>query len=127
MDSMFPWEGNIKVKVQGVKEKVRLHFRIPSYAENFRLYCDGKEQELTVSKGYACVEICRDSELSIQFDMPVEFLHADPRVSADVGKVAIKRGPIVYCLEEVDNGAELQCIYLSGKAAQKKKSTYFSE
>ena len=125
MDSMFPWEGNIKV--QGVKEKVRLHFRIPSYAENFRLYCDGKEQELTVSKGYACVEICRDSELSIQFDMPVEFLHADPRVSADVGKVAIKRGPIVYCLEEVDNGAELQCIYLSGKAAQKKKSTYFSE
>ena len=33
MDSMFPWEGNIKVKVQGVKEKVRLHFRIPSYAE----------------------------------------------------------------------------------------------
>ena len=73
------------------------------------------------------MEICRDSELSIQFDMPVEFLHADPRVSADVGKVAIKRGPIVYCLEEVDNGAELQCIYLSGKAAQKKKSTYFSE
>ena len=127
MDSMFPWEGNIKVKVQGVKEKVRLHFRIPSYAENFRLYCDGKEQELTVSKGYACVEICRDSELGIQFDMPVEFLHADPRVSADVGKVAIKRGPIVYCLEEIDNGAELQCIYLSGKAAQKKKSTYFSE
>ena len=71
MDSMFPWEGNIKVKVQGVKEKVRLHFRIPGYAENFRLYCDGKEQELTVSKGYACVEICRDSELGIQFDMPV--------------------------------------------------------
>ena len=107
MDSMFPWEGNIKVKVQGVKEKVRLHFRIPGYAENFRLYCDGKEQELAVSKGYACVEICRDSELGIQFDMPVEFLHANPRVSADVGKVAIKRGPIVYCLEEVDNGAEL--------------------
>ena len=50
MDSMFPWEGNIKVKVQGVKEKVRLHFRIPSYAENFRLYCDGKEQELTVAR-----------------------------------------------------------------------------
>ena len=71
------------------------------------------------------MEICRDSELSIQFDMPVEFLHADPRVSADVGKVAIKRGPIVYCLEEVDNGAELQCIYLSGKGCAEEKIHLF--
>ncbi|MFQ9873831.1 hypothetical protein [Waltera sp.] len=126
MDSMFPWEGNIKVKVQGVKEKVRLHFRIPSYARKFpvilRWQGAGTDSEARAMRVW---EICRDSELSIQFDMPVEFLHADPRVSADVGKVAIKRGPIVYCLEEVDNGAELQCIYLSGKAAQKKNPLIF--
>lgn len=44
MDSMFPWEGNIKVKVQGVKENIKLYLRIPGYAENFRLYCDGKSR-----------------------------------------------------------------------------------
>jgi len=127
IDSMFPWNGNIKVKVQGVKEKIKLHFRIPSYSENFQLYCNGEEQELKVNNGYAYVEICENSRIDIQFDMPVAFLHANYKVSADVGKVAIKRGPIVYCLEEIDNGPDLQCIYLSSKEAHVRKSRSFPE
>ena len=127
IDSMFPWNGNIKVKVQGVKEKIKLHFRIPSYSENFQLYCNGEEQELKVHNGYAYVEICENSRIDIQFDMPVAFLHANYKVSADVGKVAIKRGPIVYCLEEIDNGPDLQCIYLSSKEAHVRKSRSFPE
>ena len=127
IDSMFPWNGNIKVKVQGVKEKIKLHFRIPSYSENFQLYCNGEEQELKVNNGYAYVEICENSRIDIQFDMPVAFLHANYKVSADVGKVAIKRGPFVYCLEEIDNGPDLQCIYLSSKEAHVRKSRSFPE
>lgn len=127
IDSMFPWNGNIKVKVQGVKEKIKLHFRIPSYSEKFQLYCNGEEQELKVNNGYAYVEICENSRIDIQFDMPVAFLHANYKVSADVGKVAIKRGPIVYCLEEIDNGPDLQCIYLSSKEAHVRKSRSFPE
>ena len=127
IDSMFPWNGNIKVKVQGVKEKIKLHFRIPSYSENFQLYCNGEELELKVNNGYAYVEICENSRIDIQFDMPVAFLHANYKVSADVGKVAIKRGPIVYCLEEIDNGPDLQCIYLSSKEAHVRKSRSFPE
>ena len=127
IDSMFPWNGNIKVKVQGVKEKIKLHFRIPSYSENFQLYCNGEERELKVNNGYAYVEICENSRIDIQFDMPVAFLHANYKVSADVGKVAIKRGPIVYCLEEIDNGPDLQCIYLSSKEAHVRKSRSFPE
>ena len=127
IDSMFPWNGNIKVKVQGVKEKIKLHFRIPSYSENFQLYCNGEEQELKVNNGYAYVEICENSRIDIQFDMPVAFLLANYKVSADVGKVAIKRGPIVYCLEEIDNGPDLQCIYLSSKEAHVRKSRSFPE
>lgn len=127
IDSMFPWNGNIKVKVQGVKEKIKLHFRIPSYSENFQLYCNGEEQELKVNNGYAYVEICENSRIDIQFDMPVAFLHANYKVSEDVGKVAIKRGPIVYCLEEIDNGPDLQCIYLSSKEAHVRKSRSFPE
>ena len=127
IDSMFPWNGNIKVKVQGVKEKIKLHFRIPSYSENFQLYCNGEEQELKVNNGYAYVEICENSRIDIQFDMPVAFLHANYKVSADVGKVAIKRGPIVYCLEEIDNGPDLQCIYLSSKEAHVRTSRSFPE
>ena len=87
-----------------------------------------KEQELTVSKGLCvCGDLQGTASSAFSLICQLNSFMQTQGVSADVGKVAIKRGPIVYCLEEVDNGAELQCIYLSGKAAQKKKSTYFSE
>jgi len=44
--------------------------------------------------------------------MPVERIEAHPRVRADCGRIALQRGPLVYCLEEVDNGANLNDIAL---------------
>ncbi|MBA7548192.1 Non-reducing end beta-L-arabinofuranosidase [subsurface metagenome] len=43
--------------------------------------------------------------------MPVEKIYANPQVRESIGKVALQRGPIIYCLEEVDNGANLPAIY----------------
>ena len=48
-----------------------------------------------------------DDEVILEMEMPVRILEADPRVREDMGKVAIARGPIVYCLEEKDNGKDL--------------------
>jgi DUF1680 family protein len=42
--------------------------------------------------------------ISLDLPMPVERVYAHPFVRADVGRVALKRGPLVYCLEQVDNG-----------------------
>ena len=44
--------------------------------------------------------------------MPVERVYADPHVKADVGRVALQRGPIVYCLEGVDNGGQVRNLCL---------------
>ena len=49
--------------------------------------------------------------------MPVMTVRANPRVAEDIGKVAVQRGPVVYCLEEPDNGKDLQRVYLSADAA----------
>ena len=51
--------------------------------------------------------------------MSVERIHADPRVRADYGKVAIQRGPVVYCLEQVDNGPDLYSVSLPVSAELK--------
>lgn len=48
-----------------------------------------------------------DDEVLLEMDMPVRILEADTKVREDMGKVAIARGPIVYCLEEADNGKDL--------------------
>lgn len=42
--------------------------------------------------------------------MPAHFVYANPKVRADAGKVAIKKGPLVYCAEQVDNGENLSSI-----------------
>jgi hypothetical protein len=47
--------------------------------------------------------------------MPVERVYADPRVKADVGRVALQRGPVVYCLEGVDNNGQVRNIALPRK------------
>ena len=50
--------------------------------------------------------------LSLKMEMPVELVEANPRVRADAGKVAIQRGPMVYCLEEEDNDSNLSALSL---------------
>ena len=49
-------------------------------------------------------------------DEPVQRIYAHPKVSANAGKVAIQRGPVVYCLEEADNGANLSALAIARDA-----------
>ena len=51
-----------------------------------------------------------DVRLAITFDMPPHYVYANSNVRADAGRAAIVRGPLVYCLEECDNGANLPAI-----------------
>src|SRR5439155_13296275 len=48
----------------------------------------------------------------LSLPMPVERVYAHPRVKADVGRVALQRGPVVYCLEGVDNGGQPRSFVL---------------
>lgn len=52
--------------------------------------------------------------MEMRFNTEPRFLYADPRVTADAGRAAVKKGPVVYCLEEVDNGACLDAIVAEG-------------
>ena len=65
---------------------------------------------LDLSKGYAPLQRTWKPGDVVQFDlpMPVQRIEAHPSVQADVGRVAIQRGPIVYCFEAVDNGGPVQ-------------------
>ena len=60
--------------------------------------------------------------------MDVKIMEADPRVREDIGKVAVTRGPMVYCLEEADNGTDLHLLTLDcGKEAETEEFTVAGE
>jgi DUF1680 family protein len=118
----YPWEGKISLKVSPDKESTfRLRLRIPEWCRNWSLSVNGRPSCAAVSNGYAEVERLwqADDTVVLELDMPVEFIQAHPLVMADLGLVAVRRGPVVYCAEAVDNLAKPEMIKDSDRVDRK--------
>jgi DUF1680 family protein len=117
LQSEFLTEGSVTLsieKIDGKEGDITLALRIPEYVSNISIIKNGKSVEhIVMEKGYAIFKgkIEKDT-YTIKCDIEARFVRANPEVRADVGKVAIMKGPLVYCLEEVDNGANLPAIYI---------------
>ena len=97
----YPVDGRVVISVEGADIKIAV--RIPEWCESYK----GK----TV-KGYAYMELKENSPVELDFEMKPEFIEADPRVIDNCGKYAVQRGPIVYCMEGIDNGDGIRDIRL---------------
>ncbi len=104
----YPWDGNVEIIVEPtVPATFDICMRIPAWCEGARLRLNGNAvDKLEMEKGYARVnrKWKGGDTLQLELPMPIERIEAHPNVKANVGRVALQRGPIVYCLEAVDNG-----------------------
>ncbi len=115
----YPWDGKITLTVAPEQPaSFRLRLRLPDWCREPRLTLNGQPVTLDVQKGYAVLdrEWQMDDTLTLDLPMPVERIYADPRVYADRGRVALQRGPVVFCLEGADNGADLDTLVLPREA-----------
>lgn len=103
----YPWEGNVRITVSEAPGKIRkeLRLRIPGWCKNHTLWVNGELFDHPTDKGYAVVNRSwkKGDRIDLSLAMPTEVVAADPRVKADSGKLAVQRGPLVYCMEEADN------------------------
>ncbi|WP_058308565.1 glycoside hydrolase family 127 protein [Gracilibacillus massiliensis] len=114
--SNYPWEGSTKLTIDLESPATfTVSPRLPGWCRNAQILINGVEKDIPVEKGYAKIkqEWKNGDTIELLFDMPVEMIRSHPEVRANAGKVALQRGPIFYCLEEVDNGANLQDIRLN--------------
>ena len=107
-ETNYPWNGDVKLVVQSLSSplKKEMRLRIPSWCKKYTLSLNGKEiARPIIENGYAVLkkDWKKGDEIRISMDMPVEVVKADDRVKENLGKRAIQRGPVVYCLEEIDN------------------------
>lgn len=100
----YPAKGVVKLAVSGYQ---RVALRIPGWCRAFTL-----SQPYQLRNGYAYVTVPAGGQISISFEMPVEFVEADAYVPEIANKLALMRGPVVYCLEGVDNGNQLRNVLL---------------
>lgn len=110
--SELPWDGNVEIAVEAKDTDFVLALRIPDWCGgNYTV--DGIEKdEMSEKDGYLYVKKAWSEKdvLKLHFSMPLLLMEADEKVREDAGKVAVLRGPIVYCLEEVDNGKDLHLL-----------------
>ena len=100
----YPYDGKITVRI--VKGgKFALSLRIPSWCRKYSISLNGKLSEPRLQNGYWILEREWSSgdEIVLDLDMPAEVIYANAAVPSDIGKAALQRGPVVYCLESVDN------------------------
>lgn len=124
----YPENGKIHFTVQADTEReITLALRIPGWAEHYAMHLNGQEiVPDKVEKGYAYItrQWAEAAELEVEFEMQPRFMCANRKIHYDLGRTAIMRGPVVYCLEEVDNGkylGELSVDTQAGLIEEKKE------
>lgn len=125
--SAYPWEGDIELDFLNQKAvKANLYIRIPGWASNapvpsdlFRfadkqelqplLKVNGKEVVIEMEKGYAVLrgEWKRGDLIALELPMEERIIVANEKVDAKAGLLAVQRGPLVYCAEEIDNDMDV--------------------
>ena len=127
VETKFPFEGKITISISDIADKSseddapsdqKIYVRIPEYAQNYKIKINGCDINYKTKNGYAVLSkndiasAWKGTSIEITFEMPAHFVYANPKVRADAGKVAIKKGPLVYCAEQVDNGENLSSIMI---------------
>ena len=115
MTTGYPWTETTQLKIRNAMDRA-VKLRIPGWSKNYQLKVNGKSVKTTTEKGYATIRRHWKAGdcIELTLPMPVEKMSADPRVREDQGKLAVQRGPIVYCAEQADN-ADVDDIRLSEK------------
>jgi DUF1680 family protein len=137
-ETSYPWNGDIKVKIDrnSHRKPFTLKLRIPGWVQGEVIpgglyqYVDGKKLSFSVlvngedaggsitDDGYFTIgrKWEKGDEIDIHFDMEPRMVEADARVEADLGRVAIERGPLVYCAEWSDNAFSVREAQIPEKA-----------
>lgn len=131
-ETSYPWDGDIRIRVVQGTIPFTMNLRIPGWVRNEVLpgdlyYYDDKQKpgytvtvngetvEGILQKGYLQIERKwrKGDVVEIGFDMQPRVVRANEKVTADRGRVAIERGPIVYCAEWPDNDFNVHNILLN--------------
>lgn len=121
-ETNYPWDGTVAIQVSPESPATfGLRLRIPGWCRTARVEVNGEAVDLSgrLEQGYLKIErLWQPGDMvRLDLDMPVERLSAHPEVQVDQGHVALRRGPLIYCLEQCDQAEPLHRLVLPPTAA----------
>lgn len=131
----YPYNGDVKIRIASGSQKFAMYVRIPGWAKNEPVpgdlyrYIDGQKggyniringtiaENVEIKDGYAVIERQwkKGDVVELSLDMQPRIVAANDRVRDDRGRVAVERGPIVYCAEWADNQYDINTYLLNRK------------
>ena len=101
----MPWSGDVEINVRGT---AKLALRIPSWAKDYTVSVQAESKD-----GYLYLPPVTDTSIKLDFHMEARKIYAHPMTGKD--EVCIQRGPLIYCIEDVDNEVDVDNIALTDK------------
>jgi len=101
----YPWDGEIRMTVTPAEATdFTLYVRIPGWARSGKVAVNGKGMDGVKPGEYLPIRRrwMPGDAVALNFPMAAEIIASNPRVAEDRGRVALQRGPIVYCMEQID-------------------------
>lgn len=131
----YPWSGDIRIAVTPKgKQAFALKIRVPGWVQNevvpsnlytfadpirpgYTLKVNGQPISSSLEKGYFTIsrQWKKGDEVTVHFDMEPRVVKANAKVEADRGRIAVERGPLVYCAEWPDNNFSVRSVLMSRK------------
>jgi DUF1680 family protein len=116
-ETRYPWDGAVALRVDLEQPAAfDLRLRIPAWCRDPRLSVNGVAADLGAILEGGYLRLARTWQpgdtIALDLPMPIEPIYAHPDVAADAGRVALRRGPLVYCLEQVDHAVPLHRVAL---------------
>ncbi len=105
--STYPQDGRARIKITPKRDFV-FALRLPKWGGEFDY-----NKAFWVKDGYAYISISEETEIQLNFEMKPKMIKCSNRVRANTDKIAVTKGPFVYCAEEVDNGRNLQMLKIA--------------
>ena len=114
----YPWEGAVKLTVTPAgSQYFTLYARIPGWANGASVAVNGRTQPGVKTGEYLAIKRAWNpgDVVTLDFPMHAEIIASNPRVAEDRGKVAVRRGPVIFCMEEVDqsNGIAISDVAIT--------------
>ncbi|RAK08162.1 hypothetical protein C8C77_11068 [Halanaerobium saccharolyticum] len=114
--SEYPWDDSINYNVKTeANVDFTLNIRYPDWAKKVKVLINEKEEKINVENGYLMINRNweNNDQVKLIFEMPVKRIKAHPKVVENKARFALKKGPLVYCLEEVDNEVPLNELIIT--------------
>ena len=109
IDTNYPWDGDVDIKVIAAPDSpFTLHLRMPWWSAGATVATEGAARlhlETLRPKGFAAIHLSGGAGASVHLSLPMEIerVESHPHVTSNLGRIALRRGPIIYCIEGADH------------------------